>query len=67
MAAISDGPSGEFISVSGFGGETRGYAAYFSITKMSFRYPEVFREIFSRGNYRFRYPMDTIHIQKIFN
>ena len=56
--AIGSHLVGSFIVVSGFGGETRGYAAYFTVTKISIIYPNFFRDISSRGNFRFRYPED---------
>ena len=52
--AIGSHLVGSFIVVSGFGG----YAAYFTVTKISIIHPNFFRDISSRGNFRFRYPED---------
>ena len=48
-------PSGEFISVSGIGQDTRGYAAYFNIQTVSIRYPEFLKGYPLEG---YRYPED---------
>ena len=48
-------PSGEFISVSGIGQDTRGYAAYFNTQTVSIRYPEFLKGYPLEG---YRYPED---------